>query len=59
VRGGQQDLRLRYKVKRGQCTRELNLRGGRGADIRYVYLYFRQADNILNWRTAEVDLYAR
>lgn len=59
VRGGQQDLRLRYKVKRGQCTRELNLRGGRSSDIRYVYLYFRQADNILNWRTAEVDLYAR
>jgi hypothetical protein len=59
VAGGQQDLRLQYKVKRGQCTPVLNLRGGRRTDIRYVYLYFRQADNILNWRTAEVDLYAR
>jgi hypothetical protein len=59
TRGAQQDLRLRYKVKRGQCTPTLNLRGGRRSDIRYVYLYFRQADNILNWRTAEVDLYAR
>jgi hypothetical protein len=24
-----------------------------------VYLFFRQADNITNWRTAHVDLYAR
>jgi hypothetical protein len=59
TRGAQQDLRLRYKVKRGQCTPTLNLRGGRRSDIRYVYLYFRQADNILNWRTADVDLFAR
>jgi len=59
VRDGQQDLRLNYKINNGACTPVLNLRGGRRSDIRYVYLYFRQADNILNWRTAEVDLYAR
>ncbi|MFZ4649668.1 MAG: hypothetical protein ACOYLV_03070 [Rubrivivax sp.] len=56
---GQQDLRLNRKVSGGSCTPNLNLRGGRRTDIRYVYLYFRQADDILNWRTAEVDLYAR
>lgn len=57
-RGGVQDLQVRSKVKKGQCTREFNVWRGRN-DIRYVYLYFRQADNFLNWRTAQVDLYAR
>jgi hypothetical protein len=57
-RGGAQDLKVRSKVKKGQCTREFNVWRGRN-DIRYVYLYFRQADNFLNWRTAQVDLYAR
>ena len=57
--GGRQDLRVRSRVKRGQCSRELVLRGGRQLDIRFVYLFFRQADNIGNWRTAQVDLYAR
>jgi len=59
VRDGQQDLRLNYKINNGACTPVLNLRGGRRSDVRYVYLYFRQDDNMLNWRTAEVDLYAR
>jgi hypothetical protein len=59
VKDGQQDLRLNYKVDNGECTPVFNLRGGRRSDIRYVYLFFRQDDNILNWRTAEVDLYAR
>lgn len=59
ARDGQQDLRLNRKVHGGSCTPNLNLRGGRRTDIRYVYLYFRQADDLLNWRTAEVDLYAR
>jgi len=59
AKDGQQDLRLNRKVSGGSCTPNLNLRGGRRTDIRYVYLYFRQADDILNWRTAEVDLYAR
>lgn len=59
VRYGEQDLHLRRKVESGSCTPELNLRGGRRTDIRYVYLYFRQADNITNWRSAEVDLFAR
>jgi hypothetical protein len=57
--GGRQDLQVRSRVKRGQCSRELVLRGGRQLDIRFVYLFFRQADNIGNWRTAQVDLYAR
>jgi hypothetical protein len=57
-RSGVQDLQVRSKVKKGQCTREFNVSRGRN-DIRYVYLYFRQADNFLNWRTAQVDLYAR
>ena len=39
--------------------RQYYLRGGKSLDIRYVYLFFRQADNITNWRTARVDLYAR
>lgn len=58
ARGSAQDLNVRSKVKKGRCTREFSVYRGR-SDIRYVYLYFRQADNILNWRTAEVDLYAR
>jgi hypothetical protein len=57
--GGRQDIRVQSRVKRGQCTREYYLRGGKSLDIRYVYLFFRQADNITNWRTARVDLYAR
>ena len=57
--GGKQDIRVQSRVKRGQCTREYYLRGGKKLDIRYVYLFFRQADNITNWRTAHVDLYAR
>ena len=57
--GGKQDIRVQSRVKRGQCTREYYLRGGKRLDIRYVYLFFRQADNITNWRTAHVDLYAR
>lgn len=57
--GGKQDIRVQSRVKRGQCTREYYLRGGKRLDIRYVYLFFRQADNITNWRTARVDLYAR
>jgi hypothetical protein len=57
--GGRQDIRVQSRVKRGQCTREYYLRGGKRLDIRYVYLFFRQADNITNWRTARVDLYAR
>lgn len=57
--GGRQDVRVQSRVKRGQCTREYYLRGGKKLDIRYVYLFFRQADNITNWRTAQVDLYAR
>ena len=59
VYGGRQDIRVQSRVKKGQCTREYYLRGGQRLDIRYVYLFFRQADNILNWRTAQVDLYAR
>jgi hypothetical protein len=59
VHGGRQDIRVQSRVKRGQCTREYYLRGGQRLDVRYVYLFFRQADNILNWRTAQVDLYAR
>jgi hypothetical protein len=59
ARDGQQDLRLNRKVHGGSCTPNLNLRGGRRTDIRYVYLCFRQADDLLNGRTAEVDLYAR
>jgi hypothetical protein len=57
--GGKQDIRVQSRVKRGQCTREYYLRGGKRLDIQYVYLFFRQADNITNWRTARVDLYAR
>ncbi len=57
--GGSQDINVQSRVRRGQCTREYYLRGGRKLDIRYVYLFFRQADNIANWRTAQVDLYAR
>jgi hypothetical protein len=57
--GGRQDIRVQSRVKTGQCTREYYLRGGKRLDIRYVYLFFRQADNITNWRTARVDLYAR
>ena len=57
--GGRQDIRVQSRVKTGQCTREYYLRGGKSLDIRYVYLFFRQADNITNWRTARVDLYAR
>lgn len=57
--GGRQDIRVQSRVKRGQCTREYYLRGGKRLDIRYVYLFFRQADNITNWRSAQVDLYAR
>lgn len=57
--GGSQDVKVQSRVKRGQCTREYFLRGGKKLDIRYVYLFFRQSDNIANWRTAQVDLYAR
>ena len=57
--GGRQDIKVQSRVKRGQCTREYYLRGGQNIDIRYVYLYFRQSDNIFNWRSAQVDLYAR
>ncbi len=57
--GGRQDIRVQSRVKTGQCTREYYLRGGKSLDIRYVYLFFRQADNITNWRTARVDLFAR
>jgi hypothetical protein len=57
--GGRQDVKVQSRVKRGQCTREYYLRGGKNLDISYVYLYFRQSDDILNWRTAQVDLYAR
>jgi len=57
--GGKQDIRVQSRVKRGHCTREYYFRGGKSLDIRYVYLFFRQADNITNWRTAHVDLYAR
>ena len=57
--GGRQEVKVQSRVRRGQCTREYYLRGGKSLDIRYVYLYFRQADNILNWRSAQVDLYAR
>jgi hypothetical protein len=57
--GGSQDVKVQSRVKRGQCTREYYLRGGKKLDIRYVYLFFRQSDNIANWRTAQVDLYAR
>ena len=56
---GRQDVSVQSRVRRGQCTREYYLRGGKSLDIRYVYLYFRQADNVLNWRSAQVDLYAR
>jgi hypothetical protein len=56
---GRQDVNVQSRVRRGQCTREYYLRGGKSLDIRYVYLYFRQADNVLNWRSAQVDLYAR
>lgn len=57
--GGRQDIRVRSRVRRGQCTPEYLLRGGKRLDIRYVYLFFRQADNASNWRSAQVDLYAR
>ena len=57
--GGRQEVKVQSRVRRGQCTREYYVRGGKSLDIRYVYLYFRQADNILNWRSAQVDLYAR
>jgi len=57
--GGRQEVKVQSRVKRGQCTREYYLRGGQSLDIRYVHLYFRQADNIFNWRSAQVDLYAR
>jgi hypothetical protein len=57
--GGRQDVKVQSRVKRGQCTQEYYLRGGKSLDIRFVYLYFRQSDDILNWRTAQVDLYAR
>jgi hypothetical protein len=56
---GRQEVKVQSRVRRGQCTREYYLRGGQSLDIRYVYLYFRQADNIFNWRSAQVDLYAR
>ena len=57
-RGGQQQLQVRTKVNKGSCSPAYYVWSGR-YDIRYVYLYFRQADNFLNWRQAEVDLYAR
>ena len=57
-RGGQQPLQVRSKVRKGECTTPYYVWSGR-YDIRYVYLFFRQADNFLNWRQAEVDLYAR
>ncbi|MFZ4380545.1 MAG: hypothetical protein ACOYO0_01095 [Sandarakinorhabdus sp.] len=57
--GNRRDLNLRSRVANRQCTREYYLLGGKNFDIRYVYLYFRQADNYNNWRSAQVDLYAR
>ncbi|WP_353218256.1 hypothetical protein [Sandarakinorhabdus sp.] len=57
--GNRRDLNLRSRVANRQCTQEYYLLGGKSFDIRYVYLYFRQADNYNNWRSAQVDLYAR